>query len=71
MTTLEPSKNSRYIVLDALGILAQSLGPIAARRLKAGGIRHFNANGRSSAVRDLPQTPRRVAGAGGDALLLE
>ena len=56
MTTLEPSKNSRYIVLDALGILAQSLGPIAARRLKAGGIWHFNANGRSSAVRDLPQT---------------
>ena len=55
MTTLEPSKNSRYIVLDALGILAQSLGPIAARRLKAGGIRHFNANGRSNAVRDLPQ----------------
>ena len=56
MTTLEPSKNSRYIVLDALGILAQSLGPIAARRLKAGGIRHFNANGRSNAVRDLSQT---------------
>ena len=56
MTTLEPSKNSRYIVLDALGILAQNLGPITARRLKAGGIRHFNANGRSSAVRDLPQT---------------
>ena len=56
MTTLEPSKNSRYIVLDALGILAQGLGPITARRLKAGGIRHFNANGRSSAVRDLPQT---------------
>ena len=56
MTTLEPSKNSRYIVLDALGILAQSLGPIAARRLKAGGIWHFNANGRSNAVRDLPQT---------------
>ena len=55
MTTLEPNKNSRYIVLDALGILAQSLGPIAARRLKAGGIRHFNANGRSNAVRDLPQ----------------
>ena len=56
MTTLEPSKNSRYIVLDALGILAQNLGPITARRLKAGGIWHFNANGRSSAVRDLPQT---------------
>ena len=56
MTTLEPSKNSRYIVLDALGILAQNLGPIAARRLKAGGIWHFNANGRSSAVRDLSQT---------------
>ena len=56
MTTLEPSKNSRYIVLDALGILAQSLGPIVARRLKAGGIWHFNVNGRSSAVRDLPQT---------------
>ena len=56
MTTLEPNKNSRYIVLDALGILAHNLGPITARRLKAGGIRHFNANGRSSAVRDLPQT---------------
>ena len=56
MTTLEPNKNSRYIVLDALGILAQNLGPITARRLKAGGIRHFNANGRSNAVRDLPQT---------------
>ena len=55
MTTLEPGKNSRYIVLDALGILAQNLGPIVARRLKAGGIWHFNANGRSNAVRDLPQ----------------
>ena len=56
MTTLEPNKNSRYIVLEALGILAQNLGPIVARRLKAGGIWHFNANGRSNAVRDLPQT---------------
>ena len=56
MTTLERANNFRYIVLEALGILADELGPVAAKALKAKGIRHFNANYRSNYVRDLTRT---------------
>lgn len=55
-TTLEPANNFRYIVLEALGILADNLGPVAAKTLNAKGIRQFNANYRTNSVRDLTQT---------------
>lgn len=56
MTTPERANNFRYIVLEALGILADNLGPIAAKTLNDKGIRQFNANYRTNSVRDLAQT---------------
>ena len=56
MTTPQPANNFRYIVLEALGILADELGPVAAKALNAKGIRQFNANYRSNSVRDLART---------------
>lgn len=55
MTTQE-SSNIRYKVLDALGILADALGPIVARRLTDSGIWSYDANGRSSPMDSLLNT---------------
>lgn len=55
MTTPE-SGDIRYKVLDALGILADALGPVVARKLTDRGIRHYDANGRASPVDNLLNT---------------
>ena len=54
--TTQKYRYIRYKVLDALGILADALGPIAARMLMGSGIRSYDANGRSSPVDNLLNT---------------
>lgn len=56
MAEMESNNILRYKVLDALGILAEDLGPIAAKMLSDSGFSSYQANGRISPVENLTRT---------------
>ena len=56
MTAMESNNVFRYKVLDALGVMSSSLGPIAAEIMSASGISHYEANGQSGPVENLAIT---------------
>ena len=56
MTAAESNSIFRYKVLEALGIVAKSLGPMTAQMMSDSGIVHYEANGRSYPTENLAAT---------------